>query len=221
MILAADGVNSRIRDHFEGAFPAGGRDQVEPLLLDGLHPADGRVQLLLQARPSTASSARTTYQYETGRSTWIFEMDEACWRGHGFDGIDEEHSQRPVLEELYAEELQGHGLLLNRSNWRQFPRIFCLDGRTGTSCSSATPRPPRITPSARAPSLPWNARSRSPTACVEHGETDVAGGLCRPMSDERRTPCQIIQHNADVSLAWFEHMNRSWDMPSPRSSPWW
>jgi anthraniloyl-CoA monooxygenase len=29
---------------------------------------------------------------------------------------------------------------------------------------------------------------------------------------DRRVPTQIVQHNADVSLAWFEHMERSWDM---------
>ena len=30
--------------------------------------------------------------------------------------------------------------------------------------------------------------------------------------EARRVPCQVVQHNADVSLAWFEHMNRSFDM---------
>ncbi len=32
------------------------------------------------------------------------------------------------------------------------------------------------------------------------------------MTGPAAPPCQVIQHNADVSLAWFEHMNRSWDM---------
>ena len=124
VIVAADGVNSRIREHFRESFRAGSRDQVEPLLLDGLDAG--------RWTSSTTSSGETehgiicahTYQYEAGRSTWIFEMDDACWRGHGFDAHGR-GSVEGVAGALYAEELQGHALLLNRSNWRQFPRIFC------------------------------------------------------------------------------------------------
>ena len=48
-------------------------------------------------------------------------------------------------------------------------------------------------------------------ALVEHAEDNVQKAF-QTYDDNRRTPCQIIQHNADVSLAWFEHMSRSWDM---------
>src|SRR4029078_12717498 len=65
-----------------------------------------------------------TYQYEKGKSTWVFAMDEACWQGHGVKEADEGDARRN-LEALYAQELDGHGLLLNRSHWRRFPRIFC------------------------------------------------------------------------------------------------
>ena len=65
-----------------------------------------------------------TYQYEPGRSTWVFEMDEACWQQPGFTEFDEDGS-RKKLEHIYAAELEGHPLLLNRSMWRRFPRIFC------------------------------------------------------------------------------------------------
>ena len=53
------------------------------------------------------------YQYEPNHSTWVFEMDEACWQGHGFSEFDEADSKRR-LEAIFADELQGHPLLLNR-----------------------------------------------------------------------------------------------------------
>jgi anthraniloyl-CoA monooxygenase len=48
-------------------------------------------------------------------------------------------------------------------------------------------------------------------ALVEHGERSVEAAF-RAYDQARRTEVQVTQHNADVSLAWFEHMERSSDM---------
>jgi anthraniloyl-CoA monooxygenase len=48
-------------------------------------------------------------------------------------------------------------------------------------------------------------------AVVKHADTSVKEAFAA-YDATRRTPCQIVQHNADVSLAWFEHMKRSFDM---------
>jgi anthraniloyl-CoA monooxygenase len=48
-------------------------------------------------------------------------------------------------------------------------------------------------------------------AVLLYGETDLSQALA-VYEATRRIPCEVIQHNADVSLAWFEHMGRSWDM---------
>jgi anthraniloyl-CoA monooxygenase len=48
-------------------------------------------------------------------------------------------------------------------------------------------------------------------ALLEHGEKSVEAAF-RTYDKARRTEVQITQHNADVSLAWFEHMERSNDM---------
>jgi len=48
-------------------------------------------------------------------------------------------------------------------------------------------------------------------AVVAHAETSAERAFAE-YEAARRTPCEVIQHNADVSLAWFEHMGRSWDM---------
>jgi anthraniloyl-CoA monooxygenase len=48
-------------------------------------------------------------------------------------------------------------------------------------------------------------------ALVAHGARSVEEAF-RVYDAARRTEVQITQHNADVSLAWFEHMERSSDM---------
>ena len=48
-------------------------------------------------------------------------------------------------------------------------------------------------------------------ALIAKAETSVEQAF-EAYDQARRTPCQVTQHNADVSLAWFEHMDRSWDL---------
>src|SRR4029077_12961323 len=62
------------------------------------------------------------YQYEPNRSTWVIEMDEETWRNFGFDKLSET-DMLPVLERVFAAELDGHPLIANRSLWRNFPNI--------------------------------------------------------------------------------------------------
>jgi 2-polyprenyl-6-methoxyphenol hydroxylase-like FAD-dependent oxidoreductase len=62
------------------------------------------------------------YRFEPGMSTFIVEVDEATFFGLGFDRRSEDEA-RVVCERVFAEELDGHRLLSNRSVWRQFPRV--------------------------------------------------------------------------------------------------
>ena len=209
VVVAADGVNSRIREHFRESFrPEVAIQSNRFCWMGSTRPMDEFNYFFRETDHGIICAH--TYQYEAGRSTWIFEMDEACWRGHGFDGMDEEAS-KAVLESLYAEELRGHPLLLNRSNWRQFPRIFCdrwwhenivLLGDAKASAHYSI---------GSGTKLAMECAISLSDAVVDHAETSVVKAF-EAYADARRTPCQIIQHNADVSLAWFEHMNRSWDM---------
>ena len=62
-------------------------------------------------------------------------------------------------------------------------------GGTATSCCSATPRTPRTSPSARAPSWRWRTRSRWPPACTSSPDVaDGAGRLRGRAAAGRRSP---------------------------------
>lgn len=209
IIVAADGINSPIREHFRDAFRPSVALKANRFCWMGSTRPMSEFNYFFRETPYGVICAHT-YQYEADRSTWVFEMDEACWQGHGFSEFDEEGS-RAKLQAIFAEELEGHPLLLNRSFWRRFPRIFCErwshenivilgDGKASAhfSIGSGT-------------KLAMECAIALADAVVAHAETDV-GAAFAAYDKARRTPCQIIQHNADVSLAWFEHMNRSFDM---------
>lgn len=214
VIVASDGINSRIREHHREAF----RPEVEVksnrfCWMGSTRPMD-EFNYFFRETPHGIVCAHT-YQYEPGRSTWVFEMDEACWQGHGFTETDEEGARR-VLEALYAEELQGHGLLLNRSTWRRFPRIFCRRWSHGNIVLLGDAKASAHFSIGSGTKLAMECAIALSDALVEK-EGDVQAAFAA-YDDARRTPCQVVQHNADVSLAWFEHMNRSWDMDAEQFS---
>jgi anthraniloyl-CoA monooxygenase len=52
----------------------------------------------------------------------VIETDERTWRNFGFDKLSETE-MLPVIERVFAAELEGHALIANRSLWRNFPTI--------------------------------------------------------------------------------------------------
>ena len=209
IVVAADGINSPIREHY--------RDQFRPTVsvksnrfcwMGSTRPM-GEFNYFFQETPHGVICGHT-YQYEQNRSTWVFEMDEACWQGHGFSEFDEEGS-KAKLEAIFEGPLEGHPLLLNRSFWRRFPRIFCETWSHGNIVILGDAKASAHFSIGSGTKLAMECAIGLSDAVVEHAETDV-GAAFAAYDAARRAPCQILQHNADVSLAWFEHMNRSTDM---------
>ncbi len=209
IIVASDGINSAIRQHFADAFrPSITVKSNRFCWMGSTRPMDEFNYFFRETEHGIICAH--TYQYQADASTWVFEMDEACWQGHGFEEFDEEGS-KVKLAAIFADELQGHDLLLNRSNWRQFPRIFCENWYHDNIVILGDAKASAHFSIGSGTKLAMECGIALSDAVLEHGETSVEAAF-RAYDDERRTPCQIIQHNADVSLAWFEHMNRSWDM---------
>jgi 2-polyprenyl-6-methoxyphenol hydroxylase-like FAD-dependent oxidoreductase len=56
-------------------------------------------------------------------STFLVECDGSTWLRSRFDKLSEEETRRRC-ERIFAETLQGHELVSNRSLWRSFPWIW-------------------------------------------------------------------------------------------------
>ena len=124
LVVGADGVNSTLRERFADAF--------EPSV--DLRP--NRYVWLGTTRPFSAFTFHFredehglwrihAYQYDrAGNSTFIVETTEAAWRSAGLDAADEDDTVR-FVSRLFADELEGHPLIGNRSVWRRFPTVAC------------------------------------------------------------------------------------------------
>ncbi len=209
IVVAADGINSPIRERYREQFKPTVAIKSNRFCWMGSTRPMGEFNYFFRETPHGVICAHT-YQYEPDRSTWVFEMDEACWQGHGFVEDDEEGS-RAKLEALYAAELDGHGLLLNRSLWRRFPRIFCETWHHGKVVLLGDAKASAHYSIGSGTKLAMECAIGLSDAVLAHAEGSVEAAF-RAYDETRRVPCQVVQHNADVSLAWFEHMSRSFDM---------
>ncbi|QIG47718.1 bifunctional salicylyl-CoA 5-hydroxylase/oxidoreductase [Nordella sp. HKS 07] len=209
IVVAADGINSVIREHYKEHFkPQVSMKANRFCWMGSTRPMD-EFNYFFKQTPHGVICAHT-YQYEKGKSTWVFEMDEGCWQGHGFTETDEEGS-KAKLEALYRQELGGHPLLLNRSYWRRFPRIFCENWSHKNIVLLGDAKASAHFSIGSGTKLAMECAIGLSDAVVKHGATDVKAAFTA-YDAARRVPCQVVQHNADVSLAWFEHMKRSFDM---------
>lgn len=123
LIVGADGLNSLLRrsceiefapqlDHFENHFAWFGT----PRAFDTL------TQTFVRSRQGVLNAHH--YRYAPAMSTFIVECDPHSFAAHGFAQMDEQASAAACAE-LFADTLEGAPLLINRSQWRRFPRLWC------------------------------------------------------------------------------------------------
>jgi anthraniloyl-CoA monooxygenase len=144
------------------------------------------------------------YQYAPGRSTFIVECREATWRGAGLERASEADTAA-FLEQLFADELDGHRLITNRSIWRQFPTIR-------TTAWSAN-RVVLLGDAAHTAHFSVGSGTRMAMedavalrdALAEHADTAAA---LRAYEARRRPQVESLQRAAQASLQWFEDTER-------------
>jgi 2-polyprenyl-6-methoxyphenol hydroxylase-like FAD-dependent oxidoreductase len=62
------------------------------------------------------------YRHSPSLSTFVFECDAPTWQRAGFERMDEA-ATLAYGEKLFADTLQGHKLVSNKSIWRNFPKV--------------------------------------------------------------------------------------------------
>ncbi len=70
------------------------------------------------------------YPFDAATSTFIVECPEETWRRAGLEGASERESIEYCLE-VFAEDLGGHSLMSNRSQWINFVTLRCESWHRG------------------------------------------------------------------------------------------
>jgi 2-polyprenyl-6-methoxyphenol hydroxylase-like FAD-dependent oxidoreductase len=122
LIVAADGLNSPVRRAFEGDFGTSLSYSTNKFAWYGTAK---RFETLSQTFVQTdlGSFNAHHYRYSPGMSTFLVECDLATWQAYGFADKTIEDS-KAICEQVFAAALDGHGLISNKSVWRNFPWVW-------------------------------------------------------------------------------------------------
>jgi anthraniloyl-CoA monooxygenase len=209
LVVIAQGVNSPIRARFAEQFGARVLDQRNKFTwLGSTRPLDAFTFFFV--KNDNGCFCAHTYQYNADHSTWVIETTPETWARCGFAEMDEAASAR-YLERVFAEHLDGHPLLTNRSIWRQFPTVTCTSWRHEKFVLLGDAKATAHWSIGSGTKLAMECAAALSDAVVRH-KADVDAAL-DAYERERRTPVEITQHNAQVSLRWFEDMSKHWDKP--------
>jgi len=122
LVVAADGVNSLVRRTYEGDFKTSLTYDDNKFVWYG---ATKRFETLTQTFVETEFGSFNAhhYRYSPSMSTFIVECDRATWLRAGFDKKSEQET-RAICEKVFADTLEGHHLVNNKSVWRNFPWLW-------------------------------------------------------------------------------------------------
>lgn len=204
IIVASDGINSGIRDKFAAQFGTEVKMQSNRFVWMGsTRPLDA-FTYFFRSTPHGAMVAHT-YQYEEGMSTWIFEMTNETWQKAGFSITDEEDTIAKIFG-FFKEELDGHPLITNRSHWRQFPAVTNKNWYYNNIVLLGDAKATAHYSIGSGTKLAMECAISLADSVIQY-KTDIKA-VFENYEKLRRNRVEMIQHAANVSLDWFEHMDR-------------
>jgi anthraniloyl-CoA monooxygenase len=213
LVVAADGSNSRVREAFAEKFQPS--VELRPnffIWMGSTRPFDAFTFFFRETEHGIFIAH--CYQYEPQCSTWIIETDPQTFARAGLDKLDEAASAA-FVERLFADELGGHRIVTNRSIWRNFPNIRCERWVAGNMVLIGDAKATAHFSIGSGTKLAMEDAIALYEALRATGGQDVGAALAH-FETRRRDEVEKTQHSADVSLVWFEHVNRFWNMDPTR-----
>ena len=203
VIVACDGVASWIRDAL--AAEIGPSVDVRPnkfVWLGCTVPYEA-FTFLFQDTPHGLFRVHA-YRYHEHGSTFIVECREPTWRAAGLATADEDQTLA-ILTGIFADHLQGHRLVKNRSIWRNFPTVRCAKWHAGNV----------VLVGDAAHTAHFSIGSGTKLAMEDVivlrdellGARDIPSALAA-YETKRRPEVEALQAAAQASLEWFEGTER-------------
>jgi anthraniloyl-CoA monooxygenase len=204
LVVAADGVNSKVRERFAASF----RPQLDwrKCKFAWFGTTKRMTAFTFVFQPTEWGLFQVhAYPFDSGRGTWIVECREETWKKAGLDRLDEAGSAA-FCERLFAEHLAGEKLLINRSIWRTFPTIRCGSWRhenvvlLGDAAHTA-----HFSIGSGTKLAMEDAIALADAVAAHRGDV---GAALAAYEQARRLDVLKIQRAAQTSLEWFENSER-------------
>ncbi|MEX0921321.1 MAG: bifunctional salicylyl-CoA 5-hydroxylase/oxidoreductase [Rhodovibrionaceae bacterium] len=128
LIVASDGVNSRVRQRFESVFKPDIDVRANKFVWLGTNKVFDAFTFAFEKTEHGWIWAHA-YKFDPETSTFIVECSEETWRGLGLDQADTDETIA-LCEKIFGKYLDGHSLMSNArhlrgSAWLNFQRVSC------------------------------------------------------------------------------------------------
>lgn len=217
LVVAADGVNSAIRQHYRDAFQPEVEERLCRFVWLGTRKRFDAFTFAFEETEHGWFQAHA-YQYDDETSTFIIETLDTTWRACGLADMDQSDGLA-FCERLFARHLDGQPLMANAAHlrgsgmWIRFPRLACrnwvhmleVDGRQA----------PLVLMGDAAHTAHFSIGSGTKLALEDaigladalDEEVDVAAALAR-YQEARLVEVLKLQSAARNSMEWFENVAR-------------
>ena len=213
LIVGADGINSHVRETYREHFqPSIGWRRNRFIWLGSTKPYDAFTFDFTTSEHGIWVLG--AYQYNADTSTWIVEAPESTWENakSEVENLDEDELLA-YMENLWADKLDGHRLIANKSVWRRFPSIHVAHWHyrnvvlLGDALHTAHYSIGSGTKLAMEDAIALFDAFRAPD-----GTTNGVTAALEGFEAARRDEVERTQHAGDVSVVWTENPERYWNM---------
>ncbi|PCG13108.1 bifunctional salicylyl-CoA 5-hydroxylase/oxidoreductase [Sphingomonas adhaesiva] len=129
LVIAADGVNSRVRERYADHFGVDVQVRANKFVWLGTTKTFDAFTFAFEETEAGWIWAHA-YRFDDGLSTFIVECSEETWRGLGFDRMGQVDAIA-LCERIFLRHLEGHRLMSNAAHldgpamWLNFRRVLC------------------------------------------------------------------------------------------------
>jgi anthraniloyl-CoA monooxygenase len=205
LVVAADGINSVVRDKYAAHFrPHIDWRKCRFCWLGTTKPLSAFTFIFRESEHGLFQVH--AYPFEKELSTFIVECHEDTWKRAGLDRTSEPETVA-YCETLFADHLEGHRLLPNRSLWRSFPTVRCERWRHGNVVLIGDAAHTAHFSIGSGTKLAMEDSIALVDAFRRIGTKDVPGAL-EAYEGARRLDVLKTQRAAQTSLEWFENSRR-------------
>lgn len=209
LIVAADGLNSKVRSEHADVFKPDIDVRACKFVWLGTHQKFDDAFTFIFEETEHGWIWVHAYQFDDETATFIVECAEDTWLNFGFDKMSQEETIA-TCEKIFAKYLDGHALMSNAkhlrgSAWLNFPRVLCekwshknivLMGDAAATAHFSIGSGTKLA-----------LESAIDLADRLHSEASMEEAFAR-YEDERRLEVLRLQSAARNSLEWFEEIDR-------------
>jgi anthraniloyl-CoA monooxygenase len=222
LIVAADGVNSRIREAHVERFDVDIETRANKFMWLGTTRLFDAFAFIFEKTEAGWIWAHA-YRFDDTRSTFIIECSEATWRGLNFDTMEQVDTIK-ACEAIFARHLNGEPLITNAAHlrgsaaWINFRRVICHQWSFDNVVLLGDAAHTAHFSIGSGTKLALEDAIKLAQVLDRPGLEDRAA-LATALKDyqqERQTEVLKIQNSARNSTEWFETLDRYLDFDAPQ-----